>query len=753
MKALLVQPPFAQLNSPYPAVHYLESFLRSRGVEVSARDHSIELYRALFSRDGLAPAFDGARRLLGEDTPREDTRGEWPDEATVSQLERYLSYEDLYLEWVEGLTAFLSGGDPAFAHRLSQAVELPRGMRSEAFLEARGGRIASHEARGLATALLEDLGDLVTYAYDPSFGTVRYGERIDSSAKSFAAVRSALGASPLLELAYSRLLAAEWRAAAPRPELLLVSIPFPGCLLGALACARSAREAFGSGLRVLFGGGYVSTELRGLRDGGIFDFCDYLCFDSGYGSIDSILEVEAGAPKERLYKSMYRDSDGRLVASGFEAGDEASSEPEIRRLTRCDEASRIGRDEASALVSVAPDYRSADFDRYLQVVDSDNPMHRLWSDSPWLKYGLARGCYWRRCSFCDTSLEYVSLFAPADIAQIMSAAGTAAERTGLYGLHFVDEAMPMSSLLAFARANAARSRSSRTPFHFWGNARFDSSWTEDRCEYLAASGLVAVSGGIEIATEGGLEMTDKGFDLEGLARTLVAMRRAGLLVHAYLIYGFPGQSRQDVLDSAEACRQLFAAGLVDSAFWHRFVLTRHSRMYAQWREGLRPALAPLDEPWDFANNDLAFEGDRAFDEFDGPLAASLEAWMAGEELDVPVPGGRLERGLVEGLVERAEADLDAARYSREGRAHWIAGAPAARPLDRRRSRLAWSYRGEAREIVLPREAASVAARELQALARDAEGRPFAELAGILEAQLGPSGKPIEELRRSGLVVV
>ncbi len=767
MKAVLVQPPFAQLNAPYPAVYYLESFLRGRGIEAWARDHSIELYRALFSRAGIAPAFDAARRLL-EEALSEDSA---PDAATLSQLERYVSYEPLYLEWIDALTAFLSGSDPALAHRLAQAAELPRGMRAEAFFEARGGRIASNEARGLATAILEDLGDLVTYALDPSFGTVRYGERIAASAPRFAPIRSALEASPLLGSAYAPLLDAEWKRLGVAPELLLVSVPFPGCLLGALACARSARAAFGGRTRILFGGGYISTELRGMLDGGIFDFCDYLCFDAGYGAIDSILEVEAGAPLERLYRTMYRDPEGHVVAAGFDPTDEAcegprraSAAPGARRRSACDQSDRFRRAESEAIAAVAPDYASYEAGRYLQVVDSENPMHRLWSDSPWLKYVLAHGCYWRRCSFCDTRLDYVSRFEPVDVARLVAAAGSASSRTGLYGIHFVDEAMPMPSLLAFARENRLRAAGGKRPFHYWGNVRFDSSWTEDRCEYLSASGLVAVSGGIEIATEEGLAATGKGFDLRGLARTLVAMKRAGLLVHAYLIYGFPGQSRREIGESAEVCRQLIASGLVDSAFWHRFVLTRHSRMYGEWleaeRRGLKPGpwpgLGPVDKSGDFADNDLGFAGEKDFDEFDGPLAAALESWMRREgpaAVARPSPVRRPAADLVEGLIKKAEEELGRSRLGREGRAHWIAGLPAARPLDGDRSRLAWTYRGEARELVLPRRAAARAAKLLGALAGEPGGAGYPVLAEELSADGALDPESISELRSSGLVVI
>jgi hypothetical protein len=849
MKAVLVQPPFVQLNAPYPAVHFLEAFLRGRGIEAVAFDHSIALYRRIFSREGLGKVFAGARAAQSCGAARGAGVGGvagqlLPDTATAAQIERYLSYEPLYIDWIDGIVDFLSGGDPAMAHRLAAAAELPRGARTEAFLEARGGRIDPDEARALATGILDDLGDFIAYTLDPAFGTVRYAERLASSRADFGEVRTALESSWMVREFYAPMLDEFWTTCAKSeggaPDLILVTIPFPGCLIGALACAQSARKAFGKyekgardglgiipGLygtayhesgddgqrlygtiyranggdgnrkpRIVFGGGYVSTELRGLRDVGIFDFCDYLSFDAGYGSLASIVarkdaRVECGAGEigdlgegeedgsgkrgdpslygtayrgegksdKGLYRTMYRAKGGALVVSGFPAGDSAREEAgAARAVVDCAGAEEFARLEREAVTTIFPDYRSADFGSYLRIVDSGNAMHRLWSEAPWLKYSLAHGCYWKRCFFCDTELEYVADFARSSTEALVAAADTAAERTGLYGIHFVDEAMPMAALLDFARANRGRVR----PFSFWGNVRFDASWTQGRCEFLAASGLVAVSGGIEIATERGLEMTGKGFDLASLVRTLVAMRRAGLLVHTYLIYGFPGQPAADIADSAEFCRQLFASGLVDSAFWHRFVLTRHSRMYREWKDGGRPGLKPVDRAWSFANNDLSFEGEGAFDRFDAPLAASLDAWMEGVDLERPLsawfgrsaPKAAIGRDFVESLIASAEESLDEVPPDPKGKAYWIAGAPAAKASGSKEggSRLVWAYRGELRSVELPGSEVA-AAQEVAALLSSprlgTEGRPYA----ALEAELALPRPVMAELLSAGLVVV
>lgn len=877
MKAILIQPPFTQLNTPYPAVHYLEAFLRARGDSAHSFDHSIALYRRIFSGAGIAKVFADARAAMDPAPTGHVAIGHVAigheagrmDEATRRQIERYFSYERLYVEWIDGLVDFLGGRDPGMAHRLASAVEFPRGARAEAFLAARDGRISPDEAKALATQILDDLGDFIAYALDPSFGTVRYAERIASSRAGFGEVLRLLDSSWLMREFYGPMLEEFWSARMAEAEgrnesidYILVTVPFPGCLVGALACARAARMcwegrggSYGRRPRIIFGGGYVSTELRGLRDAGIFDFCDYLSFDAGYGSLASILDREerrardyggsgdggrsdgsgrsdggdsGGQPSKfgsensaeadkveenALYKTMTRGVDGAILVQGFPDGDmalencgndegrantssanagsvKAGSAPRNfarpcraddsrlsacggasekyaeRQVLSCSDYDHWRRAESESIAGVFPDYRDADFGAYLGVVDSENPMHRLWSDTPWLKFNLAHGCYWHRCTFCDTELEYVRDFVKSDMGALLVAADSAGERSGLSGIHFVDEAMPMSALLDFSRANRAMNRTMsqvrrqsgrRRPFSFWGNVRFDASWTQGRCEFLAASGLVAVSGGIEIATERGLTMTDKGFDLASLVRTLVAMRRAGLLVHTYLIYGFPGQSESDIVDSAEFCRQLFASGLVDSAFWHRFVLTRHSRMYREWKEGKRPALTPVDRPWSFADNDLSFEGVSFFDRFDAPLAASLDAWMEGNGLDTSVsrwfgkkaPHTSLVPDMVESLIAKAEQELDRMVPQPASEAHWIAGTPMLKSLAGGRAALVWAYRGEVQSLELSQQKAQSVGEILSSAALDADGVPYASL----EADLALPPDAMSTLCATGLVVV
>ena len=596
-RILLVQPPFVQLNGPYPSPYYLKSFLEASGRKVTVLDHSIGLFERIFSRNGLEQIFNDAEHC---------NNAEHYKNASYT-IERFLSEKELWLSLIERLVAFLRGKDPEWGHFLALANGcVPGGPRVDAYLEERGGDVSPDESKTFATMLLADLADFITATVDRSFSLVRYTPLMEASLNSgfrdFAAVKKNLGedAGYIMKHFYRPMLEEEWkklekageneRGEKVNPLLLGLTIPFPGCLVPALVCAESAKKYFGSAVRTVAGGGYVNTELRFLKAGEFFDYFDFISFDRGYGSLVSILE----------HKVM--DPEGNAALD--------------------DEAAK----------AVFPDYGGVDFNRYIYPVDDTNPMHRLWSDGHWLKAYLAYGCYWHSCAFCDVTLDYIRNYIPVDPAALFAHLKDQAEKTGVRGIHFCDEAAPPLSLLEFALLN----RDAGLPLNFWGNIRFEKDFTPDAAAILASGGLLGVSAGLEVVTEKGLQRTGKGIDLECAVSVCAAFKEAGILTHAYLIYGYWDEDEQEIIDSAEILRQFFAEGLLDSAFWHKFILTRHSRIYAEKQRGLHPRLivkGDIGGAMDsgiFALNDLSFEGEEKFDKYGEGLDLLLKAWMAGD---------------------------------------------------------------------------------------------------------------------------
>lgn len=576
MRVVLVLPPLTQLNTPYPSTAYLARALGQRGRRVTQRDLGLELVLGLFSADGLGEVFDA---LEGRD--------DLPEPAW-----RALALRQHHQRVIGAVIRFLQGRDRTLAARLLDTPFLPRTPRLEApDLDGFGLLATDDAARHLATLYLADLADLVAATVDEGFALARYHHHLAVGPTSFDPLAARLERTTLVDARLDHL--ADGLVA----DVVGLSVPFPGNLYGALRIGRRLRAR---GVTVLMGGGYVNTELRETTEPRLWDHVDALTFDDGEGPLLAWLDWMEGRG-DRRHRTLTRD--GRRD---------------------------LPHDDVPA--AFAADYGELPLGDYLQLVDALNPAHRLWSDGRWNKVTVAHGCYWKRCTFCDVQLDYIARYAPTRAGELAEVMESLARETGASGFHLVDEAAPPRGVRDLALELLARGAS----VSFWGNLRFERAWTPDLARLCAAAGMVAVTGGLEVASDRLLALMDKGVTIEQVARAARAFTDAGVLVHAYLMYGFPTQTAQETVDAAEVVRQLFLAGVLRSAFWHRFVLTEHSGM-GRLLDGLGVRVDPLP-PGAFARNDRVHHDPRGgeHDRYDAPLVAMLEAWKRGRELERPV---------------------------------------------------------------------------------------------------------------------
>ena len=594
MRLLLVTPPMTQLNTPYPATAYLCGFLAQHAARldltVTQADPALELFLRLYSRAGVEAlaARIGARFGAGA----RGKRGRGGRELDPS-VEFFLDAHDDYAATVDAVVRFLQGRDPSLALRIANREWLPEGPRfaaidgalaSEPDADPLGwafGELGIHDrAKYLASLYIDDLADVIARGEDAHFGLSRYGEKLAASAAHFHELAAALAAPPTL---VDELLADVTRELVlrHRPELLGLTVPFPGNVYGALRMAQTAR-ALSPGLRVVLGGGYVNTELRGLREPRLFELIDYVTLDDGEAPILALLE-HLRDPSRPLLRTLVRDDDGAVA------------------LRTTDTLHDVPAAHAGT-----PSYAGLPLDRYLSVVELLNPMHRLWSDGRWNKITVAHGCYWKKCSFCDVTLDYIGRYDPVAADVLVDRIEAIIAETGQSGFHLVDEAAPPAGLRALAERLLARN----VTITWWGNIRFEKTFTPELCALLARSGCVAVSGGLEVASDRLLALMKKGVTVEQVARVTRAFTDAGVMVHAYLMYGFPTETEQETIDSLERVRQLFAAGCIQSAFWHRFAATVHSPIGKQPELfGIRLTRPPVT----FAENEVAFTDPTAVD--------------------------------------------------------------------------------------------------------------------------------------------
>ncbi len=644
-----------QLNTPYPATAYLTGFLRSRrnagGFDwieaIEQADPALDLVLRLFSRDGLARV---AARIR-ERQARQESMAK-PGESLARPIAHFLEHASRYQEVVGPVVRFLQGKDPSLALRISSRAFLPEGPRFEPLhieeqrAQAEGaddplylsfGSLGVQDrAKYLASLFIDDLADVIREGIDPRFELSRYGEKLAASAATFDPLLAALEKEPTLVSEMLDEITGEL-IELHRPDVLGLTVPFPGNVYGAFRIARTAR-ALRPGLVTLLGGGYVNTELRSLKDPRVFETFDYVTLDDGERPLLAVLERE----QTRRLKGEGPASAMPLLRTYVREGDQVvlQSSPQLHDIPHRDTGT--------------PSYDGLPIGDYLSIFEMLNPMHRLWSDGRWNKLTLAHGCYWHKCNFCDVTLDYIGRYDAAGADLLVDRIEEIVRQTGQSGFHFVDEAAPPAVLKALAERLIARG----VTITWWGNIRFEKTFTPALCELLARSGCVAVSGGLEVASDRLLKLMNKGVTVEQVARVTRAFSEAGVMVHAYLMYGFPTQTEQETVDALERVRQLFENGCIHSAYWHRFSATIHSPIGREPEKfGLK--LLPR-EAVRFAENDLPFLDPTGVDH-DGlgeGLRKALYNYLHGVGLDGDVrmwfdrkvPKAKVAAGLIAGAL-------------------------------------------------------------------------------------------------------
>ena len=372
------------------------------------------------------------------------------------------------------------------------------------------------ETKREAGRVIDELAIWIRENVDESFGFSRYAERICASASDFSVIERLVRRKGVIDEPLERRL--EEALSETQPTIVGVTCPFPGTLVGAFKIARYLKRCHPE-IRTVLGGGFVSTELREMSDPRPGKYFDEIVFDEGY------------APMARL----------------------------------------LGARQVEVPPFVTPDYDGINMGDYFDVVETDNPMHRLWSSGRWFRLVMARGCYWHKCAFCDVRLPYIGCFEmprPEVVVDAMQKLGSA--------FHFVDEAMPPALIRGVCEEILRRNYSCE----WWGNVRFDASFTPELAKLMARAGCIAVTGGLECANDRLLKLMNKGITLASAKKAMRAFHRAGIMVHAYLMYGFPTESEDEAYGALEFVRDLFRRDLIQSAFWHRFALTVHSPIAA-----------------------------------------------------------------------------------------------------------------------------------------------------------------------------
>ena len=623
-KLLLVTPPFSQLNTAYPATAYIKGFLESKEVSAAHFDLSIELFTSIFTSDFLSAIFQEAEELGNDHFP------------LIREM------KDLYISRVDVVIGFLQKQDINTASEILGTSFLPAGHRlkrvNTQIKWADGELGVIDKAKHFSTLFIEEIGDFIQANVDEFFSFTKYAEQIATSASSFNQIAEFLNYEPTL-IEDKMLVILEERIQRHGPDLVCFTIPFPGNLFAALRCSQFIKQ-FYPAIRVAFGGGYCNTELRSLEDPRIFEFIDFISLDDGEGPLLKIVEYIEGKVDINQLERTFVLEKSRVVYKD-----------------------KLPNTIFHHKHLPAPNYSGLPFEKYLSFLDVVNPMHRMWTDERWNKLTISHGCYWKQCSFCDVTLDYIGNYQNTTAEDLVDKIEKIIKDTNITGFHFVDEAAPPKMLRALSEKLIERN----VDITWWTNIRFEKTFDAELCQLMAKSGCIAVTGGLEVASDRLLEKMKKGVDIAQVTRVTHAFSQQGIMTHAYLMYGFPSQTDQETIDSLEVVRQLFEKNCIQSAFWHQFTTTVHSPVGQNPDDFGINIIGPVFEG--FAQNDLLHEDPFGADHqlYTKGLNLALDAYLNKLEFDkelkdwfdFPVPPTSHPKDLIEGFLAQAVAKATA----------------------------------------------------------------------------------------------
>ena len=691
-------------------------------------DLGIEVILKLFSKDGLESLFQVSGSRLEEFGPNS---------------QRIFALKDDYIKSIDSVIAFLQGKNPSLARQICSGNFLPEASRFDQLDDmefAFGSMGMQDKAKHLATLYLEDLSDFIVECVDENFGFSRYAERLGRSANSFDELYNHLQ-NELTFIDKITIKILKEKIEEVQPKLICFSVPFPGNLYSAFRCAQFIKANFPN-VKTAMGGGFPNTELRELKDQRVFEFFDFITLDDGELPVELLYDFVISSEVDKPLKRTFLLENNQVIYKN--------------NSTRHDyKQSEVG----------TPDYSDLLLDKYISVIEVANPMHSLWSDGRWNKLTMAHGCYWGKCTFCDISLDYIKLYEPIAAKILVDRMEELIAQTGENGFHFVDEAAPPALMREVALEIIKR----KLVVTWWTNIRFEKSFTADLCLLLKESGCIAVSGGLEVASDRLLELIKKGVTVEQVAQVTRNFTESGIMVHAYLMYGYPTQTIQETVDSLEMVRQLFELGVLQSGFWHQFAMTAHSPV------GMFPeefGVIPEQNEIMFANNDINFKDKTGInhDKFSFGLKKSLFNYMHGicfdydlqDWFDFKIPKTKIPSDFIYNCLEKEQ------NFSTKPNAKivWIGGKPQTEIFTKSKKGNSWEMmkltfhnKTQSYDISLNAKEGKWLVKTLEEISVHTNNKTtFSQLKSDFEQQFDDFelfwfSKPIQVLRNTSLLVL
>lgn len=483
MRVLLLFPPLGSVTHPYLSLPSLTAFLRSQGHEVRQCDVGVSAVDALLTARHL----ERCHAVIVDSLANVSKSGSIADSAKRLNV--------------------LSAAHLCAAHVIDNIEAAKATLRSKSDFYDPVKYLIAHN-------IVERALDILSAAYYPTriiFNDANYGpgtslediERlaIDEAHNPFLAV--------LRDVVVPRLLD-------QMPSVVGISATYYSQIVGAYTLARLIKKIAPDCHIVVGGAAITAAEERVRSDPRSFEFVDSYVFGEGEHALGTLLEIvgSGGNTPNTLHKLYLKGDVGR------------------NRQTRLTINNAVERERFDDLP--CPDYDGLNLNDYF---------------SPETVFLLsnARGCYYRKCNFCNVSLAYNNGFQERSFDILCRDIILLQSRHNAKFVMFADDCVSPRR----CRELATFIGSLPEPLFWQTEVRFEQAFTPDLLRHMYEGGCRQLIFGNESGCQRVLDLMKKGTRVALNKEIIRNTCQAGIAVHLQNILGFPGETRDEAEETVD----------------------------------------------------------------------------------------------------------------------------------------------------------------------------------------------------------
>ena len=187
-----------------------------------------------------------------------------------------------------------------------------------------------------------------------------------------------------------------------------------------------------------------------------------------------------------------------------------------------------------------------------------------------MPFPSSRGCYWRKCSFCDH--DFGMYYNIKNIDKLVEEIKIFKEKYGITKFEFIDEAISP----AYMQEMSKRFLEEGLDVKFFCDARLENGFTQEVCDIAYKAGLRMVLWGFESGSKKIMDLINKGIDVDNRLNILRTAREAGIYNFAFIFFGFPAETPADAMETIKViCEN---TDIINSYGKSVFTMGKHTKL-------------------------------------------------------------------------------------------------------------------------------------------------------------------------------